>query len=289
MRSATETLALGILSVCVNIVLMLVKIGVGLVGNSYALVADGIESASDIFSSLITWAGFQLSLRPADEEHPYGHGKLEALAGGFAGVALLVAAGVIAANAVFEILNPHHAPEWFTLPVLLGVVAVKEILSRRILRAGEEIGSTALQGDAWHHRSDAISSGAAAIGIAVALIGGPGFEAADDWAALVACGIIVVNGLRILRFAFHDVMDGRVPNEWYQAVRDSAGAIPGVVDTEKCRIRKSGTDQFVELHVRVDPKITVFDGHEIGHRVKEKVLADNRRVRDVLVHIEPAP
>jgi len=287
-RSTAETLALGILSICVNIVLMLVKIGVGLIGNSYALVADGIESASDIFSSLITWAGFQLSLRPADEEHPYGHGKLEALAGAFAGAALLAAAGVIAANAVSEIQKPHHAPEWFTLPVLIGVVVVKELLSRRILAAGEEIGSTALRGDAWHHRSDAISSGAAAIGITVALIGGPGFEAADDWAALVACGIIVVNGLRILRTALHDVMDGSVPNEWHQAVRNSALATPGVVDTEKCRIRKSGTDQFVELHVRVDPAISVFEGHEIGHRVKERVLAENPRVRDVLIHIEPA-
>jgi cation diffusion facilitator family transporter len=288
MRSPTETLALGILSICVNIVLMLVKIGVGLIGNSYALVADGIESASDIFSSLITWAGFRLSLRPADEEHPYGHGKLEALAGGFAGVALLVAAGVIAANAVSEILKPQHAPEWFTLPVLIGVVVVKELLSRRILSAGEEIGSTALQGDAWHHRSDAISSGAAAIGITVALIGGPGYESADDWAALVACGIIVINGVRILQVALHDVMDGRVPNEWNEAVRNSALATPGVVDTEKCRIRKSGTNQFVELHVRVDPAISVFQGHEIGHRVKERILAENPRVRDVLIHIEPA-
>lgn len=288
MRAPAETLALGILSVCVNIVLMLVKIGTGIVGNSYALVADGIESASDIFSSLITWAGFQFSLRPPDEKHPYGHGKLEALAGGFAGVALLAAAVVIAANAIAEIQTPHHAPEWFTLPVLLIVVAVKEWLSRRILAAGEEIGSNALRGDAWHHRSDAISSGAAAIGIAVALLGGPGYESADDWAALVACGIIVVNGARILRTALHDMMDGKVPEEWHEAVRNAALATPGVVDTEKCRIRKSGTDQFVELHVRVDPKITVFEGHEIGHRVKERVLAENPRVRDVLVHIEPA-
>jgi cation diffusion facilitator family transporter len=289
MRSATETLALGILSLVVNIVLMLVKIGVGLVGNSYALVADGIESASDIFSSLITWAGFRFSLRPADEQHPFGHGKLEALAGGFAGVTLLAAAGVIAANAVSEILQPHHAPEWFTLPVLIGVVVVKELLSRRIFSAGEELGSTALQGDAWHHRSDAISSGAAALGIAVALIGGEGYEAADDWAALVACGIIVINGVRILGIAFHDVMDGEVPEEWRNAVRDAALATPGVVDTEKCRIRKSGTNQFVELHVRVNPSISVFEGHEIGHRVKERVLAENPRVRDVVVHIEPAP
>lgn len=289
MRSPSEILALGIFSLGVNIVLMLVKIGVGLVGNSYALVADGIESASDIFSSLITWAGFRFSLRPADKDHPYGHGKLEALAGGFAGLTLLAAAGLIAANAISEILKPQHGPEWFTLPVLIGVVVVKEILSRRIFAAGEELGSTALRGDAWHHRSDAISSGAAAIGIAVALIGGAGYESADDWAALVACAIIVINGLRILGSALHDVMDGEVPEEWHRDVRNSALATPGVVDTEKCRIRKSGTNRFVELHVRVNPAISVFEGHEIGHRVKERVLADNPQVLDVLVHIEPAP
>ncbi len=289
MRSSGETLALGILSVCVNIVLMLVKIGVGLIGNSYALVADGIESASDIFSSLITWAGFQFSLRPADEDHPFGHGKFEALAGGFAGVALLAAAAIIAVNAVSEIRTPHHAPEWFTLPVLLVVVLVKEWLSRRILVAGEEIGSTALRGDAWHHRSDAVTSGAAALGIAIALFGGPGYEAADDWAALAACVIIVINAVLILRSALHDVLDGRVPPEWQTPVTDAARAVAGVRGTEKCRIRKSGTNQFVELHVRVDPAISVYEGHEIGHRVKESVLAANPLVRDVLVHIEPAP
>lgn len=289
MTSPAETLGLGILSICVNIVLMLVKIGVGLIGNSYALVADGIESASDIFSSLITWAGFQFSLRPADEDHPFGHGKFEALAGGFAGVALLGAAALIAVNAVFEILTPHHAPEWFTLPVLIVVVAVKETLSRRILSTGEELGSTALQGDAWHHRSDAITSAAAAIGITVALIGGPGYEAADDWAALAACAIIVINGVRIFRSAFHDMTDGSVPAEWHGAVKDAATAVPGVLGTEKCRIRKSGTNQFVELHVRVDPAISVYKGHEIGHRVKESVLASNKLIRDVVVHIEPAP
>jgi cation diffusion facilitator family transporter len=140
MRSPSETLALGILSFCANIVLMLVKIGVGLVGNSYALVADGIESASDIFSSLISWAGFRFSLRPADKDHPCGHGKLEALEGGFAGLTLLATAGLIAANAVSEILKPQHGPEWFTQTVLIGVV-VKEILSRRIFAAGEELGA----------------------------------------------------------------------------------------------------------------------------------------------------
>jgi len=167
---------------------MVVKIGVGFLGNSYALIADGIESASDIFASLITWAGFQISLKPADDDHPYGHGKFESLAGMFSGFSLLTAAAIIGYNSILEIQAPHHAPAWFTLPVLVLVVVVKELLSRRVLSAGDAIGSTALKGDAWHHRSDAITSGAAAIGITIALIGGEGFEMADDWAALFACG-----------------------------------------------------------------------------------------------------
>ena len=288
MRSPNDILGLGILAICINAALMLVKIGVGLLGNSYALVADGIESASDIFSSLITWAGFQISLKPPDEDHPFGHGKFEALAGMFSGLALLSAAVVIGYNAVVEIQTPHHAPAWFTLPVLLVVVLVKEALSRKVLTAGASLDSSALKGDAWHHRSDAITSGAAAIGITIALIGGPGYESADDWAALAACVIIVINGFLILRGSLHNVLDGRVSSDLETSVCSVAAATPGIVETEKCRIRKSGIDLYVEIHVRVDPSISVFDGHELGHQVKKRLLVANPRIRDVIVHIEPA-
>ncbi len=287
MKSPHEVLGLGILAICVNLVLMLVKIGAGVLGNSYALVADGIESASDIFSSLITWAGFQFSLKPPDENHPYGHGRVETLAGMFAGIALLGAAGVIAWNAVSEIRTPHHAPAWFTLPVLIGVVAVKEFLSRRVFAAGDSLDSNALKGDAWHHRSDAITSGACAIGIAIALIGGDGYESADDWAALVACLIIVINGSLILRRSLHDVLDGNVCPDLLEAINSAAASTPGVMNTEKCRIRRSGIHLFVDIHVRVDSRISVFEGHEIGHRVKSRLLAYNSRIQDVIIHIEP--
>lgn len=288
MRSTNEVLGLGILAICINVVLMLVKIGVGLIGNSYALVADGIESASDIFSSLITWAGFQFSLKPADEDHPYGHGKVEALAGLFAGFALLGAAAVIAWNSVVEIRTPHHAPAWFTLPVLLGVVVVKEILSRKVLKVSESLDSNALKGDAWHHRSDAITSGACALGLVVALIGGEGYESADDWAALAACLVIVINAILILNGSLHDVMDGKVSSDLYDSITATAAATAGVRSTEKCRMRKSGVSLFVEIHIRVDPMISVFEGHEISHRVKDRLLVQNHRIEDVLVHIEPA-
>jgi cation diffusion facilitator family transporter len=283
-----KTAALGLLTLCVNIVLMAVKISVGLVGNSYALVADGIESAADIFTSLVTWIGFQISLRPPDENHPFGHGRIESLAGLFAGATLLVAAGVIAWHSVLEIRTPHHAPEWFTLPVLLIVVAVKWILSRQILKLGRDIDSRALEGDAWHHLSDSITSAAAAIGIAIALIGGPGWEAADDYAALLACGIIVINGSLIAKRALHDVLDGNVSEHHIADVRVLALEVPGVVDIEKCRLRKSGVGLFVELHVLVRGETTVRDGHEIGHAVKDHLLAKNPRILDAVIHLEPA-
>jgi len=288
MRAPNDVLGLGILAICINVVLMLVKIGVGIAGNSYALVADGIESASDIFSSLITWAGFHVSLKPADDEHPYGHGKIESLAGMFAGFSLLAAAAFIVWNSISEILTPHHAPAWFTLPVLLGVVLIKELLSRKVLQAGNDFDSTALKGDAWHHRSDAITSAAAALGIAIALIGGPGYESADDWGALFACAIIVVNGVRILQGSVHDVLDGNVSEDLRTDLIRLAVETPGVVNTEKCRIRKSGVNLFMEIHVRVNRSITVEAGHRIGHEVKKRLLAGNQRLLDVVVHIEPS-
>jgi cation diffusion facilitator family transporter len=229
-----------------------------------------------------------VGLKPPDEDHPYGHGKVEALAGLFAGFALLGAAAVIAWNSVIEIRTPHHAPAWFTLPVLLGVVVIKEYLSRKVLTVSESLDSNALKGDAWHHRSDAITSGACAFGLVVALIGGEGYESADDWAALAACLVIVINAVLILNGSLHDVMDGKVSTDLYDSITATAASTSGVKSTEKCRMRKSGISLFVEIHIRVDPTISVFEGHEISHRVKDRLLAQNQRIQDVLIHIEPA-
>ncbi len=288
MIDSGKTLAVGLLTLCVNIVLMGVKITAGLIGNSYALVADGIESAGDILSSLITWAGFQLSLRPADANHPYGHGKLESLAGVFSGGALLIAAVVIGYNAVIEIRTPHHAPAWFTLPVLIAVVVVKSFLSKTIMRLSGEVDSRALEGDAWHHRSDAITSGAAAVGITIALIGGPGWESADDYAALLACVIIVFNGLLIAKNSLHEVLDGNVSDKLNDEMKKLASEVDGVNRIEKCRVRKSGVGLFLELHVWVDGDLTVREGHKIGHLVKSHIQSKVPRVIDAIVHLEPS-
>ena len=276
------------ISLALNLVLAGIKISVGLAGNSYALVADGIESTVDIVSSLAVWGGLRFSRRPPDDTHPYGHGKAESMAAVFVAIALLAAAVIIAVQSIREINTPHHAPAWFTLPVLVGVVAVKETMFRWLERKGRRIRSSALKADAWHHRSDAFTSLAAFVGISVALVGGDGYEAADDWAALAACLVIAFNGIRLLRPAVDEVMDAAVPDPTLEEIREVAAAVEGVAGVEKCRARKSGTELLVDIHIEVDPDLTVRDGHAIGHRVVDRLRATEHPIHDVLVHVEPA-
>lgn len=273
--------------VVVNLVLAVIKLVTGAVGHSYALIADGIESTADILSSLVVAGGMHISALPADEEHPYGHGKAEPLAGVVVSTLLLLAAAWIAWHSISEILVPHHGPAWFTLPVLALVVIIKELLSRQILRIGEDLDSTAVRGDAWHHRSDALTSAAAFVGITVALVGGPGFEPADDWAALAACGVIVFNGVRLLRESVNDLMDTSVDVARIEEIRRLAASVEGVVAIEKCRVRKSGLGLSMDIHVTVDGGATVRHGHEIAHAVKSRLQASDQRIEDVIVHIEP--
>jgi len=276
------------ISIALNVGLAAVKIATGVLGNSYALVADGVESSLDVVSSLVVWSGLRIARRPPDRTHPYGHGKAESMAAVLVSVILLGAAAMIAVQSVAEIRMPHHAPAWYTLPVLLGVVVVKETMFRVMDRAGRGLHSTALQADAWHHRSDALTSIAAFAGITVALIGGEGYEPADDWAALAACVVIAFNGVRLLRPALDEVMDAAIPEETQREIRELARAEEGVVDVEKLRVRKSGLGLLMDIHIEVDPEITVRQGHAIGHRVADRLKDSRLPILDVVVHVEPA-
>ena len=276
-----------LVSAAVNAALASIKILAGVFGNSYALIADGIESTSDIVSSLIVWGGLRVAVSPADERHPYGYGKAEALSGIVASLALLAAAAMIAVQSIREILTPHHLPHWSTLLVLVVVVATKAGLARWIGDIGEDAASTSLQADAWHHWADALTSIAAFIGISIGLIGGPGYEPADDWAALLACCIIVFSGVSLLRMAVRDLLDVAPAKEFEQKVRDLALGVDGVRALDKCRIRKSGTAYFVELHVEVDGQATVQKGHDIGGRVRSVLRKSPLRIADAFIHIEP--
>jgi len=277
-----------LVSVAVNAALASIKILAGFFGNSYALIADGIESTADIVTSLVVWGGLRVSVAPADERHPYGYGKAEALSGIVASLALLAAAGMIAIQSVREILTPHHLPHWSTLLVLVLVVITKMVLARWMGDIGAEAESTSVQADAWHHWADALTSIAAFVGIAIGLIGGPGYEPADDWAALIACGVIVFSGLNLLRMAVRELLDAAPAKEFEQKVRDLAVSVDGVRSLDKCRIRKSGTRYFVELHVEVDGQATVQEGHDIGGKVRSILRNSPLRIADAFIHIEPA-
>ena len=271
----------------VNAVLSAVKLGAGIVGHSHALVADAVESFADVFSSLIVWRGVVVAAEPADEDHPYGHGKAEPIAAAIVSSMLLFAAAWIALKAFGEVARPHPAPAPFTLVVLVMVVVVKEILFRFVRREGMALDNFAVRADARHHRSDAITSFAAGIGISVSLIGGEGYEAADDWAAMAAACVIAWNGLRLLRPALNELMDTAPDRKIRDEIRRLAETIPGVARVEKCFVRKMGYQFYVDMHVEVDPQMTVLRSHQIAHEVKDKVRAEMPSVSDVLVHIEP--
>lgn len=277
-----------LVGIIANTLLAGIKGITGILGNSYALVADAIESTTDIASSLIVWGGLRISALPPDKDHPYGHGKAEPLAAVVVSLTLVAAALGIAIQSVREIVTPHHAPAPFTLVVLVLVVVTKEALFRFVFKVGESVNSLAVKSDAWHHRSDALTSAAAFIGILVALVGGEGYESADDWAALFASGIILYNAFRIFRPALGEIMDAAPHPGLEGAVRDVARNVEGVIALEKCFVRKMGFAYYVDLHVTVDGGLSVRRGHDIARTVKRDIQAAHPHVAEVLVHIEPS-
>lgn len=285
MQSGARIALIGML---VNVVLAAAKISAGLFGNSYVLIADGIESTLDIVGSAVIWGGLKFAARPPDETHPYGHGKAEPLAAAVVAMGVLLASIGLAVQSVREIFVPHHGPAPFTLVVLVVVVIVKEFLYRFVMRLGKDVESTAVKTDAWHHRADALTSIAAFIGISFALIGGEKWYSADDWAALFACAVIATNGWRLLFPALHEMLDTAPRGEIVAKIQEAAASVEGVMNVEKCLVRKMGISFYADLHVGVDGSISVTEGHDIAHRVKDAIKETDARIADVLVHVEPA-
>jgi cation diffusion facilitator family transporter len=268
-----------------NLVLAVFKCLAGFIGHSFALVADGIESLSDVISSTVVYLGLRLAIKPPDDEHPYGHGKAEPVAAVIVSLALIVTAIVIGTESIRRIETPHPLPEPYTLWVLLAVVGIKLLLSRYVSSVGEGIDSTAVRSDAWHHLSDAITSAFAFVGISIALW--TRNAAADDWAALCASPVIIFNAWRQLRKPFAELLDASPAPQLEELVRSAASAIPRVIGLEKCHVRKVGFRYYVDLHVVVDGALTVRQGHNIAHDVEDSVLDKVPQIAEVLVHIEP--
>ncbi len=274
-------------SIAGNTFLAITKGIAGIFGNSYALIADAIESTTDIFASLLVLFGLKYAAKPADENHPYGHGKAEPLIT-FAVVGfLVVSATIIFIESIHNIQKPHSIPKPFTLIVLGAIILFKEASYRYVIKKSKETNSTSLKADAWHHRSDAVTSLMAFIGISIALFFGKGYETADDWAALLASLFIVYNAYLIFRPALGEIMDEHLHDDIIDEIRTQCAKIEGVIATEKCKVRKMGMHYIVDLHVIVQKDLTVFDGHQIAHNVKDTLMNDIPDIADILIHIEP--
>jgi cation diffusion facilitator family transporter len=276
-----------LVGVIINSFLAAVKIFTGIVGNSFALIADGIESTTDIFSSLIVFHGLRIAAEPPDEKHPYGHGKAEPIAAGIVAIFLIFAALFIFSEALFNLLGEKESPQPYTLAVLIVVVLLKYLLSRIALKVGKEIDSLAVRNDAKHHQADMLTSGAAFIGISISLIGGRGYENADDYAAIFAAIIILYNAIRLFKPSIEELMDATPKGALEKEIRKFAMEVEGVAGLDKCKIRKTGFDYYVDLDVIVDGEITVREGHRIAHKVKRKLRESIPAIANVLIHIEP--
>ncbi|MCD8540860.1 MAG: cation diffusion facilitator family transporter [Leadbetterella sp.] len=283
-ESALKTTRLSLLS---NVLLAIIKWVTGVLGNSYALIADAIESTSDIFASLLVLLGIKYSSRPADKNHPYGHGRAEPLITFLVVVFLLVSAFVIAWQSIYNIRVPHEAPRAFTLWVLGGIIVWKEISYRWVMNTSLKTNSSSLKAEAWHHRADAVTSVAAFIGISVALLMGEGYEAADDWAALLASGLIAYNAYGIFRPALGEIMDEQNYDDIKEEIHRVSATVSGVEDTEKLYIRKVGMKYHADLHARVKGTLSVREGHDISHRLKDTLLEEIPVLENVLIHVEP--
>ena len=274
-------------SIAGNITLTLVTGAAGFFGNSYALIADAIESTTDIFSSALVLLGFKYAEKPPDENHPYGHGKIEPLITFIVVAFLVTSATIIAYESIQHIQTPHKVPEPWTLFVLTGIIIWKEISFQIVIRKSKQTQSSSLRADAWHHRSDAITSVMAILGISIALIFGEGYETADDWAALLASGFILYNSYLIFRPALGEIMDEHQYDDLIEEIRQKSLEVEGILGTEKCFIRKSGMKYHVDLHAIVSGDISVEKGHWIAHALKDHLRKVIPNLGHVLIHIEP--
>ncbi len=274
-------------SIIGNTLLALIKGFAGFFGNSYALIADALESITDVFASFLVLFGIKYASRPADDNHPYGHGRAEPLITFLVVGFLITSATIIAYESIENIKTPHSLPKVWTLFVLAIIIVWKEISFRLVINKANETKSSSLKADAWHHRSDAITSVAAFIGISIALILGKGYESADDWAALFASGFILYNSYLIFRPALGEIMDEHFYEDLVNEIKAISLNVDGIIDTEKCLVRKSGMKYHIDLHAIVDKNISVKEGHDLSHLLKDTLQKELPQIGNILIHIEP--
>jgi len=274
-----------LVGLCVNLGLTAVKFGVGLASGSMALVADGVHSLSDLVTDLVVLGGLRLSRRPADASHAYGHGKFETLATALVALALFAAGGWIAGEAVRALLTrAAHVPGLAVAGVAALSVIVKEWLFRATRKVAREVRSSSLEANAWHHRSDALSSVAVLVG---GVLTAAGFVQGDQAAAIAVAALIGWAAVGILRQALYELTEGALPEAEQDRVAQAIAAVDGVQSWHKLRTRTSGRGAFVDVHIQVDPHLSVAESHAIASRVEAAVRGVLGGVVSVVVHIEP--
>jgi len=277
------------ISMVINLILGLGKVTAGVVGNSWAVIADGLHTISDLLSSVAILVGFRVAQRAPDRTHPYGHGKAEVLAARLVGFLLLVVAAFILHEAGGKLLRRQEIkiPGQIALWAAFVSIVVKEGLYRYKERYAKRTGSASLHADAWHHRSDALTSLAALLGVAGAIISGGRLNWLDPVAAILVAAIILWVTFRVFTSTMGELMDA-APPEWFLAdIRNLALDVDGVKDVEKIRCRKAGLNYLVDIHVEVDPKLAVDEAHRIAAAVRDRLIADGDNILQALVHIEP--
>lgn len=286
--SEDNTTRLSAISLVSNISFAAIKVFVGLAGNSFALIADGIESLADVLSSIVVLSGLRVSRKDPDHDHPWGHGKAEAIATLLAGIGLLASAGIIIYSASKGIRSPDEAPAIFTIPVLIGIIFFKHWLYRALAKGGKKHDSLALQAEAWHHLSDSLTSFGVLVGMAIAVFAGPGFEMADEVAALVVTLLIIYNALRLIRPSLDELMDRRIEDFRMHEIEEIAAGIDGIENLETITIRRSGRGFVAEIHMEVPPALTVEKSHYLSHLFKDRLLENKAlKLTHVIIHVEP--
>ncbi len=273
----------------INLSLGVVKLVGGIYGNSFALIADAVNSLGDVVSTVVVLLALRIAQLPPDKEHPYGHTRAEGIAASNVAIIIIVSALLVGWEAVQRLTVQHEIPPRWTLWIAGINVVVKEALYHYKVRIGRRTGSTSLIANAWDHRSDALCALAVLIGLAVIRWGGPRFIYADEVASLVVVAMIILSGVHLFRSSASDLMDVQADDELVEQIRADALTVPGVMDVETLWVRKSGLEHFADIHIEVDPLITVAEGHQIGHVVKDQLLRHFGSLRDVLVHLEPYP
>lgn len=271
----------------VNLSLGVMKIIAGSVAHSYALLSDAVNSLGDVVTTVVVLIALRLAQQPPDDEHPYGHTRAEAIAASNVALLIIISALALAWRTLDRPVGQAVIPPGWALVLAAVNVIIKEALYRYKLRVGTRTGSAAIIANAWDHRSDALCSFAVLVGLFLTRIGGQYGIWADTAASLLVIAVVVANGIVVFRRSVHELLDPQAGDDFVREIRGAAITMPGVLGVEKLWVRKSGLEFFADIHLEVDPEITVAEGHRIGHAVRDRLIEKFPPLRDVLVHLEP--